>query len=196
MPIDHGVAICRRRCSVATPSSLRSPVRPTRGNRLCAFPCRGRFATRHGTSTFDSFSSILAYISNLLVLIFVVVVVLRCPGRGRCDMWCCKRLDASDWPVTTIVRGNTLPFCTSVLPHGIRASLDSAASLNRGRECFSPALFRLLHRCTLFLFVLSSQRTIPIPAGFLLMNAPRFHEAAASSSAQDTDVFRCTLLCR
>lgn len=22
------------------------------------------------------------------------------------DMWCCKRLDASDWPVTTIVRGN------------------------------------------------------------------------------------------
>lgn len=26
------------------------------------------------------------------------------------DMWCCKRLDASDWPVTTIVRGNAYTF--------------------------------------------------------------------------------------
>ena len=88
-------------CSVATPSSLRSPFRPSAG--LCAFPRTKRdiiytvsahFPRENGIHTIrisspNFFSSVSTRSSSLEI-----------------DMWCCKRLDASDWPVTTIVRGN------------------------------------------------------------------------------------------
>lgn len=40
--------------------------------------------------------------SSVSVLVSLPILSPRCFG----NMWCCKRLDSSDWPVTTVVRGN------------------------------------------------------------------------------------------
>lgn len=54
----------------------------------------------------------------------------------RCGMWCCKRLDASDWPVTTIVRGNA--SFLHVANFSILLSVRRIASSETGfsRHCF------------------------------------------------------------
>lgn len=54
----------------------------------------------------------------------------------RCGMWCCKRLDASDWPVTTIVRGNA--SFLHVANFSILLSVRRIASSETGfsRQCF------------------------------------------------------------
>lgn len=66
-------------------------------------------------------------------------------------MWCCKRLDASDWPVTTIVRGNifSLHSCCCFLLSTSQSRLlfiPEASSLSR--VCFFsllPRVASLLH---------------------------------------------------
>ncbi|KAL0115318.1 hypothetical protein PUN28_010681 [Cardiocondyla obscurior] len=50
------------------------------------------------------------------------------------NMWCCKRLDASDWPVTTVVRGNI--SCLHVAA--------TAASLTSETPLFSDAFSSLV----------------------------------------------------
>lgn len=86
-------AYCRRRAA-----SRRQPTsQPARGSLRSTFRARTEFVCPGGKkfSTSRGFSfSVVSFIDiDILVLSFG-------------DMWCCKRLDASDWPVTTIVRGN------------------------------------------------------------------------------------------
>lgn len=90
MPIDHGVAICRRRCSVATPSSLRSLVRPTRGNRLCAFPREGRLRNPpriiHVLEHFRLYLEISSFSSSSWSFFVVLVVVAAICGVAKSSM--------------------------------------------------------------------------------------------------------------
>lgn len=44
-------------------------------------------------------------------------------------MWCCKRLDASDWPVTTIVRGNVSCLHVVPLPPLLRSGMPAEVVL-------------------------------------------------------------------
>lgn len=66
-------------------------------------------------------------------------------------MWCCKRLDASDWPVTSVVRGNV-----SCLHVATAASLTSETPVGLlFRDFLSPS-FSLSLSFSLFFFLAPS----------------------------------------
>lgn len=81
-------------------------------------------------------------------------------------MWCCKRLDASDWPVTTIVRGNISCLHVAAVA-GCLSYVPDASQL------FS----RLLVFLSLFLFLSFSRTLLQLPSAVLLLHrffaAPR-----------------------
>lgn len=71
----------------------------------------------------------------------------------RRRMWCCKRLDSSDWPVTTIVRGNA-----SFLHVANFFDTSSRTRHCPSRGGFSPPLFSFfLDFHLLFFLILSAQ---------------------------------------
>lgn len=157
-------------CSVATPSSLRSPFRLPAG--LCVFPRTNRDTAstprfilekekekkkRKGKekrkrkkerkirkkSPFPP-----GFPTEFLSLRSRLVVENR-----RRRMWCCKRLDSSDWPVTTIVRGNA-----SFLHVANFFDTSSRTRHCPSRGSFSPPLFSFfLDFHLLFFLILSAQ---------------------------------------
>jgi len=59
-------------------------------------------------------------------------------------MWCCKRLDASDWPVTTVVRGNVSCVCTHRVAAAVTAAVVSLVTFKTpGDPCSRGFLLRL-----------------------------------------------------
>lgn len=94
-------AYCRRRAaSRRQPTSQPAGQPASKGFTALHLSSKNRVRVSRGgggekvsTSRGFSFSVVSFIVIDILVLSFG-------------DMWCCKRLDASDWPVTSIVRGN------------------------------------------------------------------------------------------
>lgn len=138
--IDHILLAPR---SVATPASQRFTAPPfgaspgqTKPNRASRTKARGKSPCVRGKN-----STLSSQTFFLSVLVSLSISSPRCFG----NMWCCKRLDASDWPVTTVVRGNI--SCLYVAAAVASLTFETPGCCSRDYLSFSFLFLSFPHGC-------------------------------------------------